>query len=102
MPDKELHLSDQDLVSYADGELSLKRKAVIQEHLASCWSCRARNREIETAIADFVHLYGQDVHSESYPVEGPRALLKARLAETARLSHRNSAAGSVEWVRQRW
>ena len=64
----------------ADGELSARRGAIVRQHLASCWSCRARMQEIETAITDFVRLRDHELSSELPPAAGPRALLRARLA----------------------
>jgi hypothetical protein len=77
------HPSDQDLVMAADGELSWRRAATVREHLAICWSCRARLKEIEAAITDFVHLQQRELDSKLPPIAGPRALLRARLTALA-------------------
>ncbi len=75
------HPSNQELLLAADGELAPRRSARVRAHLASCWHCRTRLAEIETTIADFTHAFENS--DESLPsVEGPRALLRARL-ETA-------------------
>ena len=50
--------------------------------MATCWTCRTRMNEIETTIADLVHIYRDDP-DRLPPSAGPRALLKARLAELA-------------------
>jgi hypothetical protein len=75
------HPSDQDLLLWADGELSSKRAADIREHLTTCRMCRDRMTDLEEAITDFVRAYRREVGVELPPVEGPRALLRARLAE---------------------
>lgn len=77
------HLSDEDLLQFADGELSSGQIAEVNDHLASCWDCRARLRQIEDTIADFVRVHHDTLDSELPPSAGPRALLKARLAESA-------------------
>ena len=41
------HLSDQEMLLAADGELSTRRAAQVHSHLAECWACRARMAEIE-------------------------------------------------------
>lgn len=64
----------------ADGELSARRGAIVRQHLASCRSCRARMKELETAITDFVKLRDHELSSELPPIAGPRALLRARLS----------------------
>jgi hypothetical protein len=87
MPRKTLrdsvHLSDEDLLLWADGEHSPARAADVRRHLETCWKCRARSAELERAIADFVDLYQLGPEASLPPAEGPRALLKARLAERA-------------------
>ncbi len=84
MRNKDPHISDQDLLLYADGELPFGQKFQTRVHLAACWECRARMAEIEGAIVDFVRLHQQSSKAPSQPIEGPRALLKARLAELSR------------------
>jgi hypothetical protein len=74
------HISDQDLLLALDGELSSRRNAEVQDHLTACWPCRARRSEIEAAIEDFVRV---NLASPLPPVKGPRARLKAHLAELA-------------------
>ena len=90
MPDEDFHLSDQELVLAADGELDVGRAAHVRAHLAACWDCRARMAEIETTIADFARAYRQSHDSKVPSIEGPRALLKARMAELAAASNAGS------------
>lgn len=78
---KDQHIEAKDLLAAADGELDAGRTAEVRAHLASCWSCRARMKELEDSIAGFVRL-----HQEALPLppaEAPRAMLRARLAELA-------------------
>ncbi len=44
------HYSDEQLLAHLDGELSGWVKRRIQGHLDSCWSCRARQAELEQQI----------------------------------------------------
>jgi hypothetical protein len=74
------HISDQELVMATDGELPEIRLNEVRAHLASCWACRTRMRELDDAIADFVRIQRQS-GSQLPPADGPRALLRARLAE---------------------
>src|ERR1700733_5446083 len=83
MSSQESHLSDQELVLAADGELPSARAEQAAAHLLECWSCRARKQEMEHAIADFVHLHRDRLDPLLPPPAGPRALLKAQLAEMA-------------------
>lgn len=95
MPEKDAHLSDEELVLLADGECSTHRADEWRRHLAACWDCRARMAEIEGTIVDFVRAYHQSLNPELPPAVGRRALLRARLAELAATS--NSRRSSVAW-----
>jgi anti-sigma factor RsiW len=77
------HLSDQELVLAADGELNPRRDAQIRAHLAACWQCRTRLRGLEGAIADFVHVQSATLDPQVPPAAGARAMLKAQLAVIA-------------------
>jgi len=79
----DMHLSDQEMLLAADGELSTGRVTEVRAHLAACWGCRARMAEIEGTIADFARAQRQTLDPKLPPIAGPRALLKARLAELA-------------------
>jgi hypothetical protein len=83
MLSEESHLSDQELLQAVDGELSPRESGRVQSHLAACWACRVRKQEIETAIGEFVRLQRQDFNLRIPPPDGPRALLKAQLAQHA-------------------
>ena len=83
MLSQESHLSDQELVLAVDGELPPARAEQAAAHLLECWSCRARKQEMEQAIADFVHVHRDYLDPLVPPPAGPRALLKAQLAELA-------------------
>ena len=88
--DHDLHISRQELLSAADGELSEKRAARVRRHLNGCWGCRAQMAEIEAAIANVIHLHRDYFDPQLPPPEGPRALLKARLAELSAAPHPDS------------
>ena len=96
MSSKDSHLSDQELLLAADGELPPARSGQVASHLAECWTCRVRRAEIEESIGDFVRAYRGNLDPLLPSAAGPRALLKAQLAEmTAEM------ASSQRW-RFRW
>lgn len=80
------HLSDEDLVLLADGELPARRAHGARAHLAACWDCRTRLSDLESAVEAFVHAHHGTPDRQLPPAEGPRALLKARLEESAHIS----------------
>jgi hypothetical protein len=83
MPDTSFHVSEQELLLAADGELSPRRLAKVQAHLAACWSCRARMRQIESTIVDFVQARQRGLDAELPPHAATRSMLQARLAGLA-------------------
>ena len=88
MQRQEIHISDQELLLLEDGELPLSRSAEIRSHLEACWTCRARVKEIEDTISDFVGVHHTEFNPRLPPITGPRALLKARLAEASTMPQR--------------
>ena len=80
---RETHISDEELLLAADGQLAPARAAQVAAHLAQCWPCRARRQELEQAIGDFVRLHRGNLDPLLSPVAGRRALLKAQLAQMA-------------------
>ena len=93
MQPEDSHLSDQQLLLDIENELATHDEKVAHAHLGTCWKCRTRRQELETAIADFVHSRQQEFDSKIPPAAGPRALLKARLAELAE----GEANGRLSW-----
>jgi len=75
------HIREGELLRAADGELSKDRTAQINEHLAACWICRTRLRDLEGAIGQFVHAHIGGFESRIPKIDGPRSLLRARIAE---------------------
>lgn len=82
-----LHLTDQELLGAADGELTTRRAAQVRAHLAACWDCRARMAEIEGTIADLARVHRHELDSQLPPIAGQRALLGAQLAELSAKSN---------------
>jgi hypothetical protein len=76
------HIPDQELMMAADGELPERRLGEVRSHLAACSMCASRAKELDDAMAAFVEMQR---HSDSQlpPADGPRALLRARLAALA-------------------
>jgi hypothetical protein len=78
------HVTDQDLLLASDGELSARDAARVESHLAACWECRVRNQELEQAVAGFLRAHQSNFDAQLPAAAGPRALLKAQLAQLAR------------------
>jgi hypothetical protein len=88
------HLSDQDLLLAADGELSPPDQARVASHLAACRACRTRKHDLETAVGDFTRGYRRSLGARVPSADGPRALLKAQIAQL----HETSRYSSLAWL----
>jgi hypothetical protein len=77
------HLSDEELLLAADGELPARRIKEVNEHLAACWDCRTRRGRLESTVADLVETRHAILDPQLPSVLGRRALLKAHLSELA-------------------
>ncbi len=75
------HLSTQELLQFADGELPDRDAERAKSHLAACWECRGKLRQSENTISEIMDLHHRVFDPQLPPHDGPRALLKARLAE---------------------
>lgn len=64
-----------------DGELSPRDYERVKSHTNACWTCRTRQHEIEATISQFIQAHRQSPDVRIPPSDGPRALLKARLAQ---------------------
>ena len=78
-----LHIPDEELVRSADGELSPQRATEVDTHLKACWDCRARMEEFQSTITGFIRDHHAGFDSQIPTADGPRALLRARLAESS-------------------
>ena len=88
------HLSDERLLLDIDGELSKQEEAQVKTHLGACWNCRTRRAELERAISEFVQTHQRRFEKDLPPSAGPRALLKARLADLAA----KPSVGYPDWL----
>jgi len=91
---KDSHVSDQDLILAADGELSRRQLSAIQTHLEGCWVCRGRMKDLEDTIAEFIRTYRETLDAQLPPGRASRAELKARISELA------AQRPQVRWYRR--
>lgn len=96
MLSEESHLSDEELLLAIDGELTARDTARAESHLVSCWRCRSRKQQLESAIGEFVQAHRNTVDAQVPSADGPRALLKAQLAQLA-ATRPKSRFGELIW-----
>ncbi len=101
MTDTLWHVSDDQLLLYAAGELANPFTRQASSHLESCVACRDRLKELQKTLRD-VEAAHREIANQSLPSSaGPRALLKAQLADLSatsgpsRESSRRSAFGGI-------
>ncbi len=97
MRHEERHPADSELLMGIDGELLARDAERVEAHLAACWNCRTRKQELETSVAQFIHLREREMTPELPQAEGPRALLKARISALA-----SQAGASTSWPWMTW
>jgi hypothetical protein len=83
------HLTDQWLLLDLEGELTARDQAAVRAHLDACWECRGRRRAIEDAIGEYMRLHQRAFEEKLPSADGPRALLRARLAHFSAAEPRN-------------
>ena len=67
-----IHLSDEQLVAWADGELDAFSREDAAGHLAGCEQCRRREAQLSGAFADFAAYRRDALASEGGPGEPAR------------------------------
>jgi hypothetical protein len=94
MSDQGQHVSDEDLLLAADGELG-KRIDQVRSHLGGCERCRARAALLENTMADVAQAERDAV--ELPPIATSRAVLQSRLADlsTGRASFLSRIFGDI-------
>jgi hypothetical protein len=91
MLSEDSHPTERELLLAADGEIPAGHAAQVLAHLTACRECRARMAAVEETIVDFARAHRQVLDPQLPAVAGPRALLKAQLAELVSHQEANSA-----------
>jgi hypothetical protein len=94
------HPSDEQLLHFADGELSAPRAEEIRNHLKACWQCRSELEEIEQTIGECVRYRKIALETCLPPPPAPWFDIYPRLAgidESERRRH--WASRTLEWLR---
>ena len=82
MRSNEKHLTDEQLLSAADGELVATRAREVQAHLTECESCRERAARLRVASANFAEAHQRVLDGSLPPRRSPRARgLESQLAD---------------------
>jgi hypothetical protein len=92
MWNRRVHPPDEQLLRFAERELSSRRTAAIREHVAQCQGCRKRIVQFQATLADFVSLHEESLPSQPSFRAELRAALKARLS-----AEKHPAAVSSSW-----
>src|SRR5277367_4025515 len=83
MREEDLHVTDDELLLHADGELHSASGGRVRAHLAFCLQCRTQLAHLENALAEFGAAHRENWKSVLPSGTSSHALLKAQLAELA-------------------
>ena len=85
-PMKNSHLTDEQILLSLEGELSGRRQRQVRAHLDACWQCRVHSSTLEQSIADYVAAHRCELEADLPSIDGPRALLRARMEQLVQAS----------------
>ncbi len=93
MKDESLHISDQQLLLHASGEVAASRHDEIHLHLEACSQCCNRLQELESTLVEFGEVHRNTWDVVLPPVDDRRAELRLRLAELAEQERHDKSFG---------
>jgi hypothetical protein len=96
------HLCDDQLLLHASGELQDFSAELFSAHFESCPQCRARLRELESALGELAQAHSIALDSALPSADGPRALLKAQLAGLSHGLENQDLSGREHSIRARF
>lgn len=92
------HLTDEQLLLHADGELAHHESHLVRAHLEACWSCRARLDDLQASIHTVARFLSEVVLPGVPPPPGPWRGLGPRLAALHSASRRPSMVARLRRV----
>lgn len=95
---KRFHLSAQELLLTADRELSPRRLARADRHIAQCPSCRARMKSVEQTLAKATQVCSQDLAAPLPPASSARARLRMQLRQLSKDPRPSAEVWIGRWV----
>ncbi|MGA7217673.1 MAG: hypothetical protein WBX38_05135 [Candidatus Sulfotelmatobacter sp.] len=101
MRKENLHVADEELLLLEDGALEAGSADRVRGHLRRCQRCEARLKELENTLSGFGKAHKKTWEAALQCGDGPRALLRARLAEVA-LKEREQAWLVNGWLPGSW
>ncbi len=70
------HISEAELLQWLDGELTVGRAALVDEHVRNCYPCLARHCELQDGLA---HIQAALLDGQVPPIDSPAAKFAARM-----------------------
>src|ERR1700687_6305522 len=75
------HPQDEEMLKYADGELSGRDAGEIRSHLEACWECRAAFEELQNTVSQCVGYRKNVLQRHLPPPPAPWADIYRRFSE---------------------
>src|SRR6266699_360639 len=76
-----VHLEDEQLLRYADGESSARDAAAIRSHLEACWQCREQLEQLQNTVGECVRYRKNILQRHLPPPPAPWADIYRGFAE---------------------
>ncbi len=92
------HITDDELLLEADGELPIERASQVRVHLTACPVCRARSTGLQQSLADAVQGCQREFEPELPSLAESRKRLRERLACAAEDSYPAAWHPPVAWA----
>src|SRR5260370_32696799 len=95
------HHQDEEMLKYADGELSARDAVEIRAHLEACWECRAALEDLQNTVSQCVGYRKNVLQRHLPPPPAPWTDIYQRFTEidavVARPSFLDRAAQVLRW-----
>src|SRR5690349_3962786 len=95
------HPQDEEMLKYADGELSAREAGEVRVHLEACWECRADFEELQNTVSQCVGYRKNVLQRHLPPPPAPWTDIYQRFAEidatTDRPGFLARAAQVLQW-----
>ena len=75
------HPQDEEMLKYADGELSGRIAGEIRSHLEACWECRAAYEQLQNTVSECVSYRKNVLQKHLPPPPAPWTDIYQRFAE---------------------
>ena len=92
------HLTDEELLSFIDGESSTQEETIAQRHLVGCPLCRKRRADLESVSSELMHLHPKNFDPSLQVGAEQRLRKRLRASDAGGRSHWIPRASTFGWA----